>query len=198
MKSFIAGLLTIIALGIAGFYTFKATTNFMSRLNPMPSANPSIVPSISPTPSVTPKPSITPEPSYLPTTKGGLPIKTGVVKGVSTLKAVSAVKKITTTTTTTTHLTLTLVKTSTCPISYQTEIKDIQGPLTLRYQLIDNTSFGITIWNSKGEELLQNTTYSGNSGTIKTISGVDYMKVRVESKSCASNNDNWLTLTAER
>jgi len=198
MKSFIAGLLTIIALGIAGFYTFKATTNFMSKLNPTASTAPSATPSTIPSPSIVAKPSTTPEPSYVPTTKGGLPIKTGAVKGVSTLKPVSAVKKITTTTTTTSHLTLTLVKTSTCPINYLTEIKDIQGPLTLRYQLIDNTSFGITIWNSKGEELLQNTTYSGNSGTIKTISGVDYMKVRVESKSCASNNDNWLTLTAER
>lgn len=79
-----------------------------------------------------------------------------------------------------------------------TEVKDIKGPLTLRYELIDNTSFGITVWNSKGEELLQNTTYSGRSGSIKTISGVDYMKVRVESKTCAGNNDNWLKLTAER
>lgn len=79
-----------------------------------------------------------------------------------------------------------------------TEVKDIQGPLTLKYKLIDNTSFGITVWNKKGEELLQNTTYSGTGGSIKTISGVDYMKVRVESKSCAGNNDNWLQLTAER
>jgi hypothetical protein len=79
-----------------------------------------------------------------------------------------------------------------------TEVKDITGPLTLRYKLIDNTSFGITVWNKDGNELLSNTTYSGNSGSIKTISGVDYMKVRVESKACASNNDNWLTLTAER
>jgi hypothetical protein len=84
------------------------------------------------------------------------------------------------------------------PISYNTEIKDIKGPLTFRYKLIDNTSFGITIWGKDGNELLQNTTYSGNSGSTKTISGVDYMKVRVESKSCAGNNDNWITLTAER
>jgi hypothetical protein len=61
-----------------------------------------------------------------------------------------------------------------------TEVKEISGPLTLRYELIKDTSFGITVWNSKGEELIQNTTYSGNSGTIKTISGVDYMKVRVD------------------
>ncbi|MBP9670531.1 hypothetical protein KBD75_03975 [Candidatus Woesebacteria bacterium] len=189
MKSFLAGLLTIIILGTLGFLAFKATTNFMGKLTPSPSATPSI--SASPSPSVMPsaKPSTTPEPSTKPTTKGGQPIKSGTVKGVSTIK---------TTTTTTSHLTLTLVKTSVCPISYTTEVKDIHGPLTLRYELIDNTSFGITVWNKDGNELLGNTTYSGRSGQIKTISGVDYMKVRVESKSCASNNDNWLKLTAER
>jgi hypothetical protein len=79
-----------------------------------------------------------------------------------------------------------------------TEVKDIQGPLTLKYSLIDNTSFGITIWRADGNELFQNTTFGGNSGQITTISGVDYMKVRIESKTCAGNNDNWLTLTAER
>jgi hypothetical protein len=80
-----------------------------------------------------------------------------------------------------------------------TEVKDIQGPLTLKYSLIDNTSFGITIWRADGNELFQNTTFGGNSGQITTISGVDYMKVRIESKTCASSsNNNWLTLTAER
>lgn len=190
MKSFIAGILTIIALGVVGFFTFKATTGFMTKLHPTPSSTPIASPSATPTP--TPTPSTTPEPSYAPTTKGGQPVKTGTVKGVSTIKTTKTI------TTTTSHLTLTLVKTSICPISYTTEVKGMTGPLTLKYKLIDNTSFGITVWNSKGEELLQNTTYSGNSGTIKTISGVDYMKVRVESKTCASNNDNWLTLTAER
>lgn len=190
MKSFIAGILTIVVLGVLGFVTFKATTKFMNRLTPSPSASPVESVSASATPSPSVKPTYAPEPSMKPTTKGGLPINSGAVKGATTIK--------TTTTTTTTHLTLTLVKTSVCPISYTTEVKDIQGPLTLRYSLIDNTSFGITIWAKDGNELLSNTTYSGNSGTIKTISGVDYMKVRVESKSCASNNDNWLTLTAER
>jgi hypothetical protein len=79
-----------------------------------------------------------------------------------------------------------------------TEIKDIHGPLTFKYNLIDNTSFGITIWRADGNELFPNTTFGGNYGTITTISGVDYAKVRVESKTCAGNNDNWLTLTAER
>jgi cytoskeletal protein RodZ len=196
MKSFIAGLLTIVALGVVGFYTFKATTKFMNGTTPTPSSSPSASVSPTPTPSASAKPKPdTQTDSGTATTKGGEPIKTGTVKGATTTAPAT---RTTTTTTTTSHLTLTLVKTSICPISYTTEVKDIKGPLTLRYKLIDNTSFGITVWNSKGEELLQNTTYSGNSGTIKTISGVDYMKVRVESKTCAGNNDNWLTLTAER
>jgi hypothetical protein len=190
MKSFIAGLITIVVLGTLGFLTFKATTKFMKNLTPTPSPSVSASPVASATPVSSAKPSTTPEASAKPTTKGGEPIKSGTVKGTSTIK--------TTTTTTTTHVKLTLVKTSVCPISYITEVKDMKEPLTLRYELIDNTSFGITVWNSKGEELLQNTTYSGRSGTIKTISGVDYIKVRVESKSCAGNNDNWLKLTAER
>lgn len=190
MKSFLTGLLTIMALAIVGYFVFKFTTGLMSTLNPTPSPVPTAT--ATPTPSVSPKPSLSPNPETgTPTTKGGLPIKSGAVKGVATTKTA-------TTTTTTSHLYLTLVKTSICPISYMTEVKDMTGPLTLKYKLIDNTSFGLTIWNSQGEELLQNTTYSGHEGTIKTISGVTYMKVRVESKTCALNNDNWLTLTAER
>lgn len=188
MKSFIAGILTIIVLGVIGFYTFKATTTFMSRVNTTPSPTPSAT--SSPKSTSTPSPVATPKPSYVPTTKGGLPIPQGTVKGESTTKKV--------TTTTTSHVTLTLVKTSACPVSYLTEVKDIQGPLTLKYSLKDGYSFGITVWKADGNELLTNTTYSGNSGTIKTISGVDYMKVRVESKSCSSTSDTWLTLTAER
>lgn len=191
MKQFIVGLLTVLILVAVGVVTFRGVTGLFSKMFPTPSVSPSPMASATPTPSFSPKPSMTPEPSTAPTTKGGLPIKSGTVKGATTTKKV-------TTTTTTEHLILTLVKTSICPISYTTEVKDIKGPLTLRYELIDNTSFGITVWNSKGEELLQNTTYSGRSGSIKTISGVDYMKVRVESKTCSGNNDNWLKLTAER
>lgn len=197
MKSFVAGLVTIIILGLAGFYAFRSINSFVNGLNPTPSATPLAL--ATPIPTSTPKPSSNPaitDNTYIgATTKGGVPLtpvkktSAGAVKGATTTKTV---------TTTTSHLLLTLVKTSICPISYMTEVKDIKGPLTLKYKLIDNTSFGITIWNSKGEELLQNTTYSGLSGQIKTISGVDYMKIRVESKHCAGNNDNWLTLTAER
>ena len=190
MKQFLIGLVTVLVLVVAGILAFRGVTGLFGKLFPTPSASPTPIASASPAPSTSAKPSMTPEPSSPSTTKGGQPVKnSGAVKGVTTTK---------TTTTTTSHLTLTLVKTSICPISYITEVKDITGPLTLRYELIDNTSFGITIWKKDGNELLANTTYGGRSGTIKTISGVDYMKVRVESKTCAGNNDNWLKLTAER
>lgn len=192
MKSFVAGLLTIIALGILGYFTFKGTAGLMTRLfvSPIPSASTTPAPTVTPTPTATPKPSAEPEVKGDTTTKGGLPLKTtGTVKGATT-----TIKKVTTTS----HLTLTLVKTSACPVSYMTEVKDIKGPLTLKYSLKNGYSFGITVWRADGNELLTNTTYSGTSGTIKTISDVDYMKVRVESKSCISTSDTWLTLTAER
>ena len=191
MKQFLIGLVTVLVLVVAGVLAFRGVTGLFGKLFPTPSstpiasASPSMNPSVAPSASVKPTVSPTATPKSVSTTKGG------VVKGVST----TTTKKVVTTTS---HLNLTLVKTSICPISYITEVKDITGPLTLRYELIDNTSFGITIWKKDGNELLANTTYGGRSGTIKTISGVDYMKVRVESKTCAGNNDNWLKLTAER
>jgi len=198
MKSFITGLLTILAIGIVGFITFRSTTNFMTKMfgspTPTPYSSPMTSATPMPTASAKPESENTTEPTT-PTTKGGLPIEDAKVKGAKTYVPPTKTK---TTTTTTSHLTLTLVKSSVCPVSYMTEVKDISGPLTLRYELIKDTSFGITVWAKDGNELLQNTTYSGNSGTIKTISGVDYMKVRIESKSCAGNNDNWIKLTAER
>lgn len=191
MKQFLIGLVTVLLLVVAGILAFRGATGLFGRLFPTPSESP--VASVTPTPTATPMPSTSAKPTASPTVtpKSVSTTKGGLVKGVST----TTTKKVVTTTP---HLTLTLVKTSICPISYTTEVKDITGPLTLRYELIDDTSFGVTIWKSDGNELLANTTYGGRSGTIKTISGVDYMKVRVESKSCASNNDNWLKLTAER
>lgn len=191
MKQFLIGLVTVLLLVVAGVLAFRGVTGLFGRLFPTPSVSP--VASATPMPTIAPTPSATVKPSATPaaTPKGAATTKGGVVKGASTV----VTKK---TVTTTSHLTLTLIKTSICPISYTTEVKDITGPLTLRYELIDNTSFGITIWKKDGNELLANTTYGGRSGTIKTISGVDYMKVRVESKSCTGNNDNWLKLTAER
>ncbi len=200
MKSFSAGLIAIIALAIVGYFTFKATTGFMSRLNPsptasvLPSSTATPIPAATLTPSSSAQPSSSPTASVKPTTKGGEPITTGT----GSVRGTTTTTNRVTTTTTTSHIYLTLVKTSICPISYMTEIKDITGPLTFKYELIDNTSFGLTVWNKDGNELLQNTTYSGRSGSIKTFSGVDYLKVRVESKTCAGNNDNWLKLTAER
>ena len=94
MKSFIAGLIAIMALGLVGFYTFKATTKFMSNLTPTPSASPSASISPTPTPSTSAKPEV--EDKAVNTTKGGLPIKTGLVKGVTSTNTST---KITTTTT---------------------------------------------------------------------------------------------------
>ena len=191
MKQFLIGLATVIILVLAGIFAFQGVTGLFGKLFPVPSASP--VASNSPMPSATATPRASVMPSILPTAtpKAVSTTKGGVVKGVSTVTKKKVVS-------TTSHLSLTLVKTSICPISYMTEVKDITGPLTLRYELIDNTSFGITVWKKDGNELIPNTIYGGRSGTIKTISGVDYIKVRVESKNCANNNDNGLKLTAER
>lgn len=193
MKQFFVGaLITIIVIAVA-VLGFRGANTLVSRLVVSPTPVTSSTPAPSVTPLPTAKPTVAPTPSTTPTTKGGLPVKkTGSVKGATTT---TVTKKVTTTTS---HLNMTLLKTSICPVSYITEVKDITGPLTLKYELIDNTSFGITIWKKDGNELLSNTTFGGRSGTVATISGVDYMKIRVESKSCAGNNDNWLKLTAER
>jgi hypothetical protein len=195
MKSFITGLLTILAIGIIGFITFRSTTSFMIKIFGSPSPSAYVFPSESPVASSTTKASSTPEESETPvkTTKGGMPIEDTKVKGATTYAP--STKTIVTTTT---HLTLTLIKSSVCPVSYITEVKDISGPLSLKYVLKDGYSFGITVWKRDGSEIIQNTTYSGNSGLVKTVDGIDYMKVRIESKSCSGNSDNWLTLTAER
>lgn len=193
MKQFFVGALITIIILVVAVLGFRGANSLVSRLVTSPSPSPiaSSSPNLTPSPTPSVKPTQTPEPSVAPTTKGGLPVKkTGSVKGTTTIT-----KKVTTTTT---HLNMTLLKTSICPVSYMTEVKDITGPLTLKYELIDNTSFGITIWKKDGNELFSNTTFGGRSGTITTISGIDYIKIRVESKSCASNNDNWLKLTAER
>ena len=189
MKQFLIGLVTIFILGALGVFAFRGATTLMSRL--FPSSSPTA--SESPTPTPTPMPSTSAKPTPKPTaepivknqTKGGL------VKGTSTITTT------TTTTTTTSHLFLTLIKSSNCPASYLTEVKDIKGDLTVKYSLKDGYSAKVNIWNKDGNELVGNTIVSGQ-GTLKTISGVDYMKVRVESNSCSSTSDNWLVVTAER
>lgn len=188
MKQFLLGLATIFVLGIVGVFAFRGATSLMSRLFPTatPTASESPAPTPMPSPSATAKP--TPKPSYEPITKNQT--KGGLVQGVSTSSK-------TTTTTTTSHLILTLIRSSNCPASYITEVKDIKGDLAIKYALKDGFSAKINIWNKDGNELVGNTTVSGQ-GTLKTITGVDYMKVRVESSTCSSTSDNWLLVTAER
>lgn len=184
MKSFIVGLVTVLVIGLAGFAVFKNGQNLLTRLTPSPSA--SVIPSPTiPTISPTPKPSATPSPTYRPTTKGG------VVKGATTTTTTKTV------TSTSSHLLLTLVKSSTCPISYMTEVKDIAGPLTLKYALKDNFSARLNVWKKDGNELVSNTLVKG-SGTLATISNVDYFKLRVESVDCSGDATDWIKVTAER
>ena len=187
MKQFITGFIVICILAVAGFATFKATTNLMGRFFPTPA--PSATPTATPTPSTPAKSSApvtspTPAASAKPgttTTKGGL------VKGATT----------TTTTTTTSHLYLTLVKTNACPNTYMVEIKDIKGPLELKYQTKYDYTANINVWKADGNELVKNTEVKG-SGTLATISGVDYAKVRVKTKNCNRTSDDWLIVSAER
>lgn len=187
MKSFIFGLATIIVLAVVGIVAFRGSSTLISRL--FPPASPSETPLASPLATPTPTPSA-PVVSY----KSYVPVKKGLVKGVATSRPTPT----STPTPVVPHTSTILYQTSICPVSYTLEMQDIKDPLWLKYKLINNTSFGITIWRRDGNELFQNTTFGGNSGTITTISGVDYLKIRVESKTCAGNNDNWLTLTAER
>ncbi|MFH2085591.1 MAG: hypothetical protein ABII21_02300 [bacterium] len=188
MKQFVFGLATVIILGLTGYYTFKATTGFLQKQSPSPSASPSATISPTPTPTSTsrptPTPTTNPAKSYVPTTKGG------VVKGASTAKT------ITTTTTTSSHLTLTLIKTSACQ-TYVSEIKDITGPLTLRYFLKDGYKASVNAWKSNGEEALSQREISG-SGELMRIEGLSYLKLQTQPASCSDTSDTWLTITAER
>ena len=179
MKSFIVGLVTVLVIGLVGFAVFRNGQNLLSRLfvSPTPSPSSSPIALATPTPTPTPRPSATPAPTYKPITKGG------IVKGTSS--------------TSTSRLFLTLVKSSTCPISYMTEVKDITGPLTLKYALKDGFSARLNVWKKDGNELVPNTTVSG-SGTLATISGVDYFKIRIESADCGGDDSDWVKITAER
>lgn len=78
-----------------------------------------------------------------------------------------------------------------------TEVKDITGPLTLKYALRDNFSARINIWKKDGNELVANTQVLG-SGTLATISNVDYFKIRIESADCSGDATDWIKVTAER
>jgi hypothetical protein len=183
MKQFITGLLVIVVLGLVGYAGFRGAANLVSRyLTPAtPTPTPAGFETSSPTP--LPSASATPTPSSPPTTKGGL------VKGQTTVKT-------TTTTTTTSRLLLTLIKTSDCK-SYMTEVKDITGPLTLRYSLKDGYKAAITAWKSNGEEILSQREIVG-SGELMKISGLTYLKLQAQPTKCDATSDIWLTITAER
>lgn len=193
MKQFFVGLVTVLVLVVAGVLAFRGVTGLFGRLFPTPSASPvaSMTPTPDPSATSTPKPSANTQKDETTqsTTKGGLPVKSGAVKGVS-----STTTK--TVTTTTTHMTLTLVKTNECR-NYMTEVRDITGPLTLKRWLKPGYSIKVTVWAKDGNELLSNTTYSG-SGDIKIFSNVDYIKVRMEPADCPATSDTWVQLTAER
>lgn len=187
MKQFIVGLVTVLVLVIAGYAAFRGVTGLFGRLFPTPSESPTPTPvavaSPTPVPSASPKPSATPTATPKSnTTKGG------VVQGIKT--TTKTVK------TTQSNLKLTLVKTSECR-NYMTEVKDIKGSLTLKRWLKPGYSIKVTVWGKDGNELLNNTTYSG-SGDIKTFSNVDYLKVRMEPDNCPATSDTWVQLTAER
>lgn len=177
MKQFLLGILTIIIFSAVAVIAFRGTTTLMSRLFPASSQAP--IASPLPSPSILPSPSAVLQPTHKPATKLPSPIKT------------------TTTITSTSRLYLTLIKSNVCPVSYLTEVKDIVGELTLKYSLKDGYTAKITVWNKDGNELVSNTEVR-NSGTLKTISGVDYLKVRIESGICSSTSDSWLIVTAER
>lgn len=183
MKSFFVGLLTVLVIGLLGFAVFKNGQNLLNRLfvSPSPSATPAPSETPTPTPTLSPKASRTPAPTYKPTTKGG------VVKGATTT---------TTTTTTTSHLLLTLIKTNECK-TYTTEIKDITGPLTLKYSLKDNYQAAVTAWKSNGEEVISQRLIE-KSGELKRIEGLTYLKIQTQPAQCESTSDTWITLTAER
>ena len=183
MKQFAVGLLTIVALAIVGFYAFRGTTKLMSNLLPTASPSASPITSSTPAPSATPIPKSTPAPTYIPTTKGGL------VKGVTTTK--------TTVTTSTTHTKLTLIKTSSCPANFTSEIRDITAPLTLRYALKDGYATNVIVWKKNGAELLSKREIRG-SGELMKIENTDYAKIEIQSTACSSTSDTWLTITAER
>ena len=175
-----AGFFGVLVIAVAVYGAVRLAPGVLNRF-----ASPTPSPVASPSPTPTPVPSsptvpYTPAKTYTPT---------GTVKGAST--------RVVTTSTTTTHLTLTLVKTSDCASSYMTEIKDITGPLTIKYSLKDGYSANVTAWKSNGEEVIPQTQISG-SGTLKTISGLDYLKLQTQPANCSNTSDTWLTLTAER
>lgn len=194
MKSLLSGLLTIAVIGIIGVLILRARgiINFPGNegASPSPSSvvsNWDMEPEKSPDATPTPQPSSTPYPTVASTTKGG--VSTGDVKGVTSTT-------VTTTTKTVTHVNITMIKTSDCG-SFESTVKEIDGPLTLNYKIKDNYTAAITVWNDKGEELVGQSLYTGE-GTITKIENESEIKVKAESNKCEETDDTWLTISATR
>lgn len=191
MKSFIAGLIAFLIIGLLAFNSLR--NRGIIDLENSPSPSPSSVANnwdmeseTDPSPSLSP--STTPAPSPVTTTKGG------VVLG----QATPAPKTTTTTTTTTTKITrITALETNKCQLDATTYIRDIKSPLTFRYEVKNEMSAVISAWKVEGETVLQRTKVSGN-GVLMTYDGKSDLKIRVESNDCENTSDNWFKLFAEK
>ncbi|MFH2019049.1 MAG: hypothetical protein ABII80_00305 [bacterium] len=192
MKSLITGLVTTLIIGAIGLIVLRAT-GIIKLPTPAPSSAPvAILPNydLSPsgTPVPTPTPSSTPYPEVKPSTKGGLVLGT---------QASPTSKPVVKTTTTTTHLVLSLINTDKCPLDIRSELTELSGPLTIKYEVKENFSAAVTIWKMNGEEVLSQKVITG-SGTLKEIDGKDSLKFQIVSKECNSDSGHWLKITASR
>lgn len=190
MKSLITGLVAILIIGAIGLIVLRAAGIIKF---PSPSSSPApvaILPNYELSPSVapTPTPSSTPYPEVKPSTKGGL------VLGSQTNPTPKPVVK---TTTTSTHLVLTLIDTDKCPLDIRSELTELSGPLTIKYEVKENFSASVTIWKMNGEEVLSQTLIK-NSGILKEVDGKDSLKFQIVSNECKSDSGHWLKITASR
>jgi|GEM_PF-1385342 len=192
MKHFVYGVISTIVLAIIGYYYFNFAQIFPAKDKVATSPSPSASASPSPSPVAKSQPAELDTYPHTPTTKGGLPLtqKTPAVKGASTAHPSSSPKP---------KITTLLLESSVCPVSIIKEVTDLKLPYLLKYELKNNTALGITAWRRDGNEVILNTTYSGNQGTIfKVLPPIDYLKIRIESKVCTDNNDNWIKLYLEQ
>lgn len=185
MKSLINGLIATLIIGAIGLIVLRST-GILKFPSPSPSSAPQVIlpnydifPSSTPSPSLAP--SSTPFPEVKPTTQTN-PTPKPLVKTI---------------TTTSTHLTLTLIDTDRCPLDIRSELTELSGPLTIKYEVKENFSAAVTIWKMNGEEVLSQTVIS-NSGTLKEVDGKESLKFQVVSKECNSDSGHWLKVIATR